>query len=139
LLAPACTTQFFGTHIKPALLNDTLGHVHHYLLDDQAEQLDTVTGIYRKSLLYLVSRSFQSREGEVPLVGMERFLDQLDCSDVPGRVEHYVASQRPDYTTSTSHGGFDGDEATMNSMLRLVLGHEPEPRFVGACLSGYAK
>jgi hypothetical protein len=137
LMAPACTTQFFGSHIKPALLSSTLGQLHHFLLDDQAEQTDTVAGIYRKSLLYLVSRSFQSRDGEVPLMGMEKYLDQLDCSDVPGRVENYVAAKRPDFTTSNSHGGFDGDETTMNAMLRLVLGHDPEHRFVSASLSGY--
>jgi len=136
LMAPACNVQFFGSHIKPALSNSTLRRLHHFLLDDQAEQTDTVAGIYRKSLLYLVSRSFESRAGEVPLMGMEKYLDQLDCSDIPDRVEHYVASKRTDFTTSKSHGGFDGDETTMNAMLRLVLGHDPEHRFVGVSLNG---
>lgn len=137
LLAPACTIQFFGTHIKPALLNSTLGHVHHFLLDDQAEQTDTVVGIYRKSLLYLVSRSFESREGEVPLLGLEKYLDYLDYSDIPGRVETYVAAKRPDFTASKTHGGFDSDETTMNSMLKLVLGRDPEHRFGSDGLTGY--
>lgn len=137
LFAPACTHQFFVSHIKPSLADSTLGRLHHFLMDDKAEQGDNVANIYRKSLLYLVSRSFQSRDGTVPILGMEKYLEQLDCSGVHDRVEHYATSKRADFTASASHGGFDNDEATMNSMLKLVLGRDPERGFDDDSLSGY--
>ncbi|MDA0733695.1 MAG: hypothetical protein O2909_03950 [Chloroflexi bacterium] len=137
LFAPACTHQFFGSSIKPALADSTLRQLHHFLLDDKAEQEDNVANIYRKSLLYLVPRSFQSRDGTVPILGMEKYLEQLDCSGIQDRVEHYTPSKRSDFTATNSHGGFDDDETTMNSMLKLVLGREPDHKFDGGSLSGY--
>jgi len=40
---------------------------------------DDTVAIYRKSLLYLVSNAFEA-EGGTPLLGMEKFADQLLAS-----------------------------------------------------------
>jgi hypothetical protein len=95
-------------------------------------------GIYRKSLLYLVSRSFEKPKDpdatEVPLVGMAHF-----AKDVVGTTSYAeaVAALKDDAGTlvwspssdpadaasdSTSHGGFDDDEPTMTSVLLRILG-----------------
>jgi hypothetical protein len=109
----------------------------HFHLDDKAERDDTVAKIYRKSLLYLVSRSFQQRGAIVPIMGMARHLGQLDQSGVRRRIRHVNPAEHPDWTTSRSHGGFDNDERTMNRILRLVLDGPPSRRFTDAELSGY--
>jgi hypothetical protein len=38
---------------------------------------------------------------------------------------HYADGTPNKITESTSHGGFDNDVATMNSLLRTILGAEP--------------
>ena len=108
LFAPACTHRFFASRIKPALSDSTLRQLHNFLLDDDSEQGD-VAGIYRKSLLYLVWRSFESRKGSVPILGREKYLKQLDESGFQNQMAHNVATKESEFTASASYGGFDND------------------------------
>ncbi|MCH8897491.1 MAG: C1 family peptidase [Chloroflexi bacterium] len=124
LFAPACTVDFFESHIKPAVTDSVVNELHHFLLDDETERDDNVAGIYRKSLLYLVSRSFQSKQSAVPLMGMEKHWEKIE-PDLPDQVNTYITSKNSQDTSSTSHGGFDNDTKTMNSLLKLVLGNKP--------------
>jgi hypothetical protein len=96
-------------------------------LDDYSEQGDTVAGIYRKSLQYLVSRSFESRKGSVPLLGMEKYLKQLDESGVQNQMAHYVTAKELEFTVSASHCGLDNDANTLNPMLKVILGRDFGP------------
>jgi len=137
LFAPACTTALFNSQIRPALKDRTVGHLHHFLLDDKTERDDNVAQIYRKSLLYLVSRSYERRNAVVPLMGMAKYLDELDCEGITRRVRHYDTATHRDKTTAASHGGFDNDAPTMNSMLRLVLGGDTTHPFEAKHLQGY--
>jgi hypothetical protein len=75
LFAPACTAEFANTHYVPAVKNKVLApqHFHIHVLSDQNERDDAV-GPYRKSLLYLVSRSFEDTH-KMPLLGMARCFD----------------------------------------------------------------
>jgi hypothetical protein len=98
-------------------------------LNDRLERDDTVGKVYRKSLLYLVSRGF---EEEVPeaILGMQRHVDKLmqkpKMAAVAERFNvHYADGSPNKVTESTTHGGFDNDVATMNSLLRTILGAEP--------------
>jgi hypothetical protein len=137
LFAPACTHQLFEDRIRPALRGGrVVQHLHHFILDDKTECDDNVALVYRKSLLYLVSRSYQKRGEVVPLMGMEKYLPLPD-QGVHKRLSTYNTRDNPDVTKSSSHGGFDNDGATMNSMLRFVLGAEPERSFQDSDLSGY--
>ena len=97
-----------------------------YALNDAREQDDTVTMLYRKSLLYLVSNAFE-RPKESPLLGMQKFAKNTDLSladDV-----FYAGTTRAAVTDSKSHGGFDNDVATMNHLLERILGERPKHPF----------
>jgi hypothetical protein len=138
LFAPACTHGFFASHIKPALQNQLVNALHHFLLDDKTERADNVAQIYRKSLLYLVSRSYQKKGQVVPIMGMAKYLDKLETDGVEDRVHPHSTDQEPRWTASTSHGGFDNDPQTMNAMLALVVGENNVRRpFEPVDLEGY--
>jgi len=131
LFAPACTVDLFFDKVVPVLQGPKrlIGTVHHFQLDDGREKDDNVAEIYRKSLLYLVSRSFQKKGEVVPVLGMEIYREavekRLAAEGVLGRVKFYDPEQNPDWTKADAHGAFDNDLATMNSMLELVLGKDP--------------
>ncbi len=137
LMAPACTNDFFKQMIKPALASSTVEALTHFHLDDESERGDSVARVYQKSLLYLVSRSFQQKRSVVPLMGMAKYIDRLDDRGVKNRVRHLNPIDNPDWTTSRRHGEFDNDEPTMNRMLELVVDRSPVRRFTGDDLSGY--
>ncbi len=139
LFAPACTVKLAKDHIAPALLRDGgVGALHHFLLTDDAEQDDNVAKVYRKSLLYLVSRAYQRRTGNpVPLMGMARYEDQLKAVVAGLPYSEYRSPDLHTKTASSSHGGFDNDLATMNTMLSLVLDGEPARPFTPEDLKGY--
>jgi hypothetical protein len=110
-------------------------------------ELDDVCGarglaIYRKSLLYLVSRAFEqpadAEAREVPLVGMAHFADDaVDGTSYRAAVEAlpdgaliWSPSAQPTDTRSDSstHGGFDDDSPTMTSvMLRIMRSATVQP------------
>jgi hypothetical protein len=60
---------------------------------------------------------------------MEKFLAVLPTVGVANRITTYRSPRNPKQSASRSHGGFDQDEASMNTMLALVLGGEPTRRF----------
>jgi hypothetical protein len=80
LLAPACTTRFALDHYRSAVRSGTLdpAHWHIHTLSDKNERDDSV-GPYRKSLLYLVSRSFEESH-KTPLLGLDRTFDPATIS-----------------------------------------------------------
>ena len=147
LLAPACTLDLFEAKIAPRLGN-LIERFGLFNLTDAVERDDSVAA-YHKSLLYLVSESFEQRH-RAPLLGMEAFvapskkaLDALpeaqrrqvarvkrllgaplqDNGKTVIRAHNLPAGVKLD-SCSTSHGGFDNDEATLNSMLRIITGRQ---------------
>jgi hypothetical protein len=104
-----------------------------YVLSDVGERDDQV-GPYGKSLLYLVSNAFEGQR-DTPLLGMESFitrdaeLGELFSGMVDGLPSLVVAGiEGGDGATSRSdtHGGFDNDPATLNSVLFRILGEPPK-------------
>jgi hypothetical protein len=69
LYAPACTVQFANEHYAPH--KPLLQRTHIHLLSDQIELDDNTVGIYRKSLLYLVSNALES-DLRTPILGLEK-------------------------------------------------------------------
>ncbi|MDH3314849.1 MAG: C1 family peptidase [Betaproteobacteria bacterium] len=148
LYAPACSTKLFRDNVLPSFATSVSGgqanraieRITIFNLDDDAERDDTVGSVYHKSLLYLVSESFETSKG-LPLLGMDRFL----ASDAEGIHTKLGARQESSGSTviyskggadvklesaSTSHGGFDNDEKTLNSTLRILLAAKtPRRRF----------
>lgn len=124
LMAPASTIELYRSHYATRLgpsapARIRLPKLHVYNLTDKQEQDDTVTPLYHKSLLYLVSNAFEGDSGK-PLLGMKKFNKRLRSA--PGLKFFYSGEDRPLHTESTTHGGFDNDPRTMNSILVAILG-----------------
>jgi hypothetical protein len=86
-------------------------------------------GPYGKSLLYLVSNAFEGKR-DIPLLGMQRFLEKdpalkavfaKAANGFPSLVVAGVNGPEHSVSRSESHGGFDNDPATMNSLLCRIL------------------
>jgi len=126
LMAPACTLKDFEDYYAPLLdtANNEFGieDMAIYNLSDDLELDDTVGSIYRKSLLYLVSKSFEEKRPEA-ILGM-----QLHNGDISQKlILNYSKGKKGNkITQSTSHGGFDNDPATMNNILNRILGKKPK-------------
>ena len=94
-------------------------------LTDTLERDDTVTKLYNKSLLYLVSNAFE-RIPEKPIFGMQKFNKAISHQHLS---QIYTGTQNTAKTRSRTHGGFDNDVNTMNSLLKTVLGEAPKRPF----------
>jgi len=136
LLAPACTHDLFKTVYRPLLKEKDkelfgINKMTIYMLDDQLELRDTVTPLYRKSLLYLVSNAFEERHGE-RILGMQTFykyLRKLPSNRIL-RIETSIGHENNSAkTTSETHGGFDNDVNTMNTILASILKTTPDRLF----------
>jgi len=131
LLAPAASAKLFNTHYLPIYQNKKklkLKILHIYNLLAHLEEADTVIGAYRKSLLYLVSNSFERDGRDTPLVGMQKFSEHITQAN--GMPKIYYSDGRTGSTTrSQSHGGFDNDPYTMNHVLKSIVGKAPDQPF----------
>lgn len=132
LFAPACTLELYQSSFLKAL-GKGIRQQTLFILSDQAEQEDNVAGAYRKSLLYLVSNALEDKQRRVPLLGMQKFQPP---QQPPGSTL-VVADTGSPASRSTSHGGFDNDLQTMNSLLRLLLGGGNFRGFKAEELKGY--
>jgi hypothetical protein len=137
LMAPAMTIELFKAEMMKVIESREGPQFTVYMLDDHAERDDKVW-IYGKSLLYLVSNAFERKRGR-PILGMERFVRNIPGEDnVPdaevakllakstdGLPNLVIAGRGGDGTSSSgshTHGGFDNDALTLNSVLRRILG-----------------
>lgn len=136
LLAPACTYELFNRVYRPLIRQRDgkqfgIGRMALYNLNASLELDDTVTPLYRKSLLYLVSNAFEENPG-APILGMMKFRSRL--GSVPGSPVFRVlksdgTSSSKSKTASKTHGGFDNDVDTMNDVLRSILRKAPGRAF----------
>lgn len=138
LMAPAITVDLFKATLLPLIQADKVPVPDTYVLSDQGE-LDDDVGPYGKSLLYLVSNAFEPRR-ETPLLGMQRFIQQLPGTPPPDPTvaallaPNLVIAGAPAAgdlgpSRSDSHGGFDNDPDTLNSILRRILRGAPAREF----------
>ncbi len=134
LMAPACRMDLYQEAYVPALKstgNLSLDELALYVLKDELELDDNVL-LYRKSLLYLVSRALEDG-GETALLGMEKYHAELNLPQ-PGLSVHYSNGLDSQACRSQTHQGFDNDPVTMNHILGRILGHAPEYPFDGDIL-----
>jgi hypothetical protein len=150
-MAPAITVADFKRLVVPHLKANTVPHPSLFILSDQGERDDDV-GPYGKSLLYLVSNAFEGRF-DTPLLGMQKYVQTLEDGPRPDADVQKVFMQsvagRPSLiisgaagrdvdidacnrgvARSETHGGFDNDEWTLNSILWRILGSKPTRPFV---------
>lgn len=115
LMAPALRVDRFLERVAPWLISRRLKRYRQYHLSDHAEQRDPtcreILG-YGRSLLFLVSRSFEGG-GEAPIVGMERHFPRE-----VGKLKNVKVFVAPSAeSASTTHPGFDDDPVTMASVI----------------------
>jgi N-acetyl-anhydromuramyl-L-alanine amidase AmpD len=151
LLAPAIRIDEFRKLVLPKIHAKQCPVPSLYLLSDSGERDDNV-GPYGRSLLYLVSNAFEGRR-ETPLLGMQRFVTEME--DTRGHIDPEIsalfagddelklprlivagasypvgANGALDFLSqSDSHGGFDNDARTLNTVLHRILGKKPEREF----------
>ncbi len=145
LYAPACSVQFANRHYasRPELMK----RLYIDVLSDANERDDNVVGIYRKSLLYLVSNALET-DLRTPILGLANASDpkfhNWDGSSTTGEVlniwreaaraaglrdrtnvvipDKIVQSENPRKTAAASHGGFDNDVDTIAATLKRITG-----------------
>ena len=119
-MAPAVRSDLFVQNVVPAISKGRIGIFNEFHLANDAELKDpTCEAIlgYSRSLLYLVSQSFE--KGKItPILGMEKFFSAAFDNKIPKNVTVYTAPGP--YTHSTTHGGFDDDEVTRNKVIECV-------------------
>ena len=128
-LAAAVTVENFNRAVAPHIQSGAVRRFRSFHLTDAAEQQDpTCNPIlgYSRSLLYLVSESFEGGRG-IPILGMERYFDaRVKAASLrgigPKRVRAYSAPGAD--TASTTHGGFDDDPVTRASVIRHIKGRD---------------
>ncbi|HEX7082383.1 MAG TPA: caspase family protein [Gammaproteobacteria bacterium] len=132
LLAPAARVDLFLDRLAPLMGKPNgIGETTLFTMREDFERADRCTPIYRKSLLYLVSRALED-EPKAPILGLEECLRANaelrrrfglgrhgDDGDVVWSLS--ASDDGRSASRSTTHGGFDNDPATMNSVARRVL------------------
>ena len=144
LWAPACTTDLFHRTYYQAIEARRIRRFLLMTLTEQAEQADNVSGIYRKSLLCLISNALED-EPRVPDPADDR--DDADGTEIMGMtkyVRRYAEFQRLLRRKSVTwmqspsavgtrgrdssipvaarrHGDFDDDGGTLLTTLGLIL------------------
>lgn len=127
-LAPAVRLDTFEQKLLPLARNGSIEDISIFTLNKDQEKRDNTAGVYRKSLLWLVSRSLEV-EKEARILGLEEHLTQAGAtmSYLRQEDERLVLgpTNGPGKRTSSqakSHGDFDNDVATMMSVARRVVG-----------------
>ena len=147
LYAPACTLEFAIKHYIKAHKHKVFkkDKTHMHVMTDEREKADNVA-IYKKSLLYLVSRALEDIH-KMPLLGMEAAWDPdyAKKKDIFNRVKqsellrwqkfskgiHFytynktksqvLTSLKGDYT-SLAHGSFDNDIKVIEKTIKQIKG-----------------
>ena len=135
LYAPACSTELFMENVLPRFgSRKTIDRITIFNLTDDTERDDSVTRLYNKSLLYLVSEALDQRKKQ-PLLGMQKYIES-DREEALSSWDPTSKRSGPTviYTKggptvrlrskSETHGGFDNDPDTLNSTLRILRGSD---------------
>ena len=135
LLAPAVRVDTFKDKLLDAVgAGKGIDKLCIFTMFRDFERKDNCADIYRKSLLYLIYYALEDRR-KTPILGLEESLRSdpdlkkvlgLDGSTADGEVvwSRSQGDTGRSASTSESHGGFDDDAPTMNSVLRRVLGKD---------------
>lgn len=130
-LAPAIRVDAFKTRLL-GHLGGNIRHLTMFTMKRDWEEADNVAQIYRKSLLYLIHYALEPKRRE-PVLGLEisarndaAVADLFGLRGRPSSRGDVVwsvsqATSGRSASTSRTHGGFDNDRATMNSVARRVL------------------
>lgn len=128
-LAPAIRIDEFAEFMREEIASGRCPKPTLYVLNEQQEEDDTV-GPYGRSLLWLVSRAFEDIRN-TPILGMQHYLNVSPAvKDLLGAIVVSPSADTPgSEARSKTHGGFDNDPLTLNSILYRILGQKPAPAF----------
>ena len=133
LLAPAVTVEEFKRRVLPLALAGEVEHTTVFTMRRAFEEDDDCANIYRKSLLYLVSEACEPERKE-PILGLAECLRRdadlkgffgLGAGASAKAEVVWSKSEAEDgraASRSTTHGGFDDDAPTMESVVRRARG-----------------
>jgi hypothetical protein len=122
-LAPAVRCDDFDRLVRPHV-GKGIKRLACFMLDDRSEQQDKTCQAllgYGRSLLYLVSESFETHRRHMPLLGLEKFFDEA-VAGTKG-VTGIVAPG--DKSGATTHGGFDDDPVTLATVTDFIKRGSP--------------
>jgi hypothetical protein len=117
-MAAAVRCDTFATLVKPRL-GKSIARLACFMLDKETEKQDNTCQAlfgYGRSLLYLVSESFETERRHMPILGMEEYFN--DAIAGGPAVTSFVSPG--DKARATTHGGFDDDKATMGSVVKWI-------------------
>ena len=143
LWAPACPIPLFDETYRKAIESERIKRFLLLTLTEELEAADHVAGIYRKSLLHLISAALEDTSrvpGDTPgtpLVGMESFVRGSDSQpaydaflallkrrNVTWLCSPSRLTSAPSYAVPASarrHGDFDDDPGALMSTLGVIL------------------
>ncbi|MHA7277002.1 caspase family protein [Arthrobacter sp. Hz1] len=135
LLAPAVRTDTFKAMLAPET-GKGIKSLAMFTMTQDTELTDTCPGGYGKSLLYLVRASFEKEEF-TPILGLQECVNadpelrkffNTDGAKAKAEVVWSVTEGGPETrrSTATSHGGFDDNSSTMESVARRITGKKPK-------------
>ncbi len=147
LYAPACTVEFANKHYIKACEENIISKekIFIHMMNDERERADSVS-VYKKSLLYLVSRALEDIH-KTPLLGMEAAwdLEKTKEKDIFSSVKYpdikkwilfssgihrYIHNKKKsqvqtslenDYT-DLAHGSFDNDIKVIEQTIKQING-----------------
>lgn len=138
-LAPAVRIDLFKSQLLDHIVNRRVKSFAMFTMEEEAERDDDCVEplgltLYGKSLLYLVSRGFETKR-KTPILGLEEMFTQdrdiVQLFAATGRCELARARGKPQNaaTQSKRHGCFDNEAATMASVLQSVVQAPPARPF----------
>lgn len=152
LYAPACTIKFANNTFKKSVVAGVLPlegiFIHN--MDDERERADTTSPLYRKSLLYLVSRGLESAH-KMPILGLQAawdatkyhpkkssgfnfgqkkeaeewadFIKQGNETNVyTAEQSQVLTSRKPNRYIPLAHGSFDNDIEVIEATIEIIRG-----------------
>jgi hypothetical protein len=124
-MAPAVRADSFIAEVAPSIKNGTVKAYNQFSLLDEFEQKDRTCEPllgYSRSLLYLVSQSFE--HGVVtPILGMQKYFSKQVLS--LGLPNVTLVTSPGASSKSATHGGFDDDPTTMSKVISLITSTRP--------------
>lgn len=124
-MAPAVRVDIFQQKIMPAIKSGKVRRYNQFHLSDDIELKDStckpILG-YNRSLLYLVSQSFEKGQA-TPILGMEKYFNEKIAPQKLSNVRAWAAPGKE--SKSTTHGCFDDDATTMASVIKLIQRKTP--------------
>lgn len=119
LMAPAVRVDTFDRLVAPQIEAGVVKRFQSLHLTERAEEDDPTCGPYRRSLLHLVSESFEGGT-RTPILGMQTHFDAWQARrKLPNTTS--LLSPGPKVASST-HGGFDEDPGALAQVIDFIKG-----------------